>query len=60
VKSLDASASTELTVVQAESKRGAFAKIAVLPSFMLCCYLVMFFYFRSKGGYKPIEIGAGH
>ena len=60
VKALDAAASTELTAVQAESKRGAFAKIAVLPSFMLLCFLVMSFYFRSKGGYKPVEIGAGH
>ncbi len=58
IKALDATASTELTAVQAESKRGAFSKIAVLPSFMLACYLIMFFYFRSKGGYKPLEIGS--
>jgi len=25
---------------------------------MLLCYLLMLFYFRSKGGYKPVAIGA--
>ena len=44
--------------MQADSKRGAFGNIAVLPSFMLLCYLVMWFYFRQKGGYKPVAIGA--
>ncbi len=58
IKALDATATAELNAVQAESKRGAFAKIAILPSFMLACYLIVFFYFRSKGGYKPIAIGA--
>lgn len=58
IKALDAASTAELTAVQAESKRGAFTKIAVLPSFMLLCYLIMFLYFRSKGGYKPIAIGA--
>lgn len=56
IKGLDAAAAKELLTAQAESKRGAFAKIAVLPTFMLLCYLIMFFYFRSKGGYKPVEI----
>lgn len=59
IKSLDAAATTELTAVQAESKRGAFAKIAVLPAFMLACYVLMWLWFRSRGGYKPIELGHG-
>lgn len=59
IKALDEAATAELTAVQAESKRGAFAKIAVLPAFMLLCYLVLLLYYRSKGGYKPIAIG-GH
>lgn len=59
VKALDEAGTKELTLVQAESKRGAFARIAMLPVFMLVCYLGMFFYFRSRGGYKPVEIGHG-
>ncbi len=48
----------QLETVQAAAKRGAFTTIAILPSFMLVCYLGLFFYFRSRGGYKPVEIGA--
>jgi hypothetical protein len=58
IKALDAASTAELNTVQADSKRGAFASIAVLPGFMLLCYLLMLFYFRSKGGYKPVAIGA--
>ena len=58
IKALDAAGAEELNKVQADSKRGAFGNIAVLPSFMLLCYLVMWFYFRQKGGYKPVAIGA--
>ncbi len=59
IKALNEADTKELTAVQADSKRGAFTDIAVLPGFMLLCYLVLWFYFRSKGGYKPVAIG-GH
>jgi hypothetical protein len=32
----------------------------VLPGFMLVCYLGMFFWFRAKGGYKPVDLAASH
>lgn len=38
-------------------KKAAFLQVAVLPTFLLICYLGLFFYFRAKGGYKPEEIG---
>ncbi|MCB1278253.1 MFS transporter [Prosthecobacter sp.] len=56
IKALDAASANELNAVQADSKRGAFTNIAVLPAFMLVCYLVMLFYFRARGGYKPVAI----
>ena len=59
IKALDEASAKELNSVQADSKRGAFANIAVLPGFMLLCYLGMWLYFRAKGGYKPIALG-GH
>jgi hypothetical protein len=59
IKTLDEASVKELTLVQADSKRGAFTNIAVLPGFMLVCYLGLFLWFRSRGGYKPVEIG-GH
>lgn len=59
IKALPEADARELESVQADSKRGAFTNIAVLPGFMLLCYLVLWGYFRSKGGYKPVAIG-GH
>ena len=49
----------ELEEVQALSKRGAFTNIAVLPAFMLICYLGMWLYYRARGGYKPLSLD-GH
>ncbi|MGD9417698.1 MAG: MFS transporter [Verrucomicrobiota bacterium JB025] len=37
---------------------GALGKMAIFPAFMLVCYLGLLLYFRSKGGYKPVDIGA--
>lgn len=34
----------------------ALGKMAMFPGFMLCCYLILIFYFKSKGGYKPVQI----
>ena len=36
----------------------ALAKMALFPTFMLACYIAMFFYFKSQGGYKAVELGA--
>lgn len=37
----------------------ALAKMALFPSFMLVCYVILFLYFKSKGGYKA-EVLTGH
>jgi hypothetical protein len=36
---------------------GALGKMAMFPGFMFICYIGLIFYFRSKGGYKAVEIG---
>jgi MFS family permease len=59
VQALDANSKKELEEVQALSKRGAFTNIAVLPAFMLICYLGMWLYYRARGGYKPLSLD-GH
>lgn len=56
IKSLPAADLARLESVQADSKRNVFTTIALLPAFMLACYLGMFLYFRSRGGYKPVEL----
>jgi MFS transporter, DHA2 family, metal-tetracycline-proton antiporter len=45
--------------VQDEFKKLTFARTAILPSFLLACYVGLFLYFRAKGGYRPVEIGGG-
>jgi hypothetical protein len=35
----------------------SLAKIAIFPVFMLLCYIGLFLYFKSKGGYKAQVIG---
>ena len=37
----------------------ALAKMAIFPTFMLVCYLLLFVYFQAKGGYKPVELTGG-
>jgi hypothetical protein len=56
IKALPAPQLQQLEVLQAASKRNVFTTIALLPAFMLLCYLGMFLYFRAKGGYKPVEL----
>ena len=42
--------------VQTTSKQSALSTVAIFPGIMLISYLGMIFYFRSRGGYKPIEL----
>ncbi len=48
-----------ITEVKYPHKKAAFIQVAVLPTFMLICYLIIFFYFKSRGGYKPVELEDG-
>ena len=43
--------------IQEGAKKDALKRVAILPIFMFLCYIGLIFYFRSKGGYKPVEIG---
>lgn len=59
VAALTTEKKAELEKVQALSKRSQFVTIAILPTFMLVCYILLWFYFKSKGGYKPVSISHG-
>jgi MFS family permease len=37
-------------------KKGALKKIAILPLMMFIAYLLLIFYFKRKGGYKPLDL----
>ena len=38
------------------SAQKALFNMTVFPLMMLIAYVLMFLYFRSKGGYKPLEL----
>jgi MFS family permease len=49
----------EKSVVQATQntmKKRTFAWTAWLPALMLVCYVGLFLYFRSRGGYRPVDL----
>ena len=46
-----------VATIQEGAKKSALKTVAILPVFMLLCYLGLIFYFRSRGGYKPVLIG---
>lgn len=56
IKALPEAQTKELELVQAASKRSVFTTIAILPAFMLICYIGMFFWFKARGGYKPVAL----
>lgn len=45
--------------VSKSAKQGALRKMVVFPLIMLVCYLGMIAWFRSRGGYKPVDLLGG-
>jgi MFS family permease len=57
---LPAADKAPVDAVLAETRQKSLNHFAVLPMIMAACYLLLFIYFKSQGGYKPVVIGAGH
>jgi hypothetical protein len=49
----------EIDAVKAAAKKNALATVAIFPAIMFVCYVGLFIYFRSRGGYKA-EVLTGH
>jgi len=49
-----------LDQITSEVKKETLFTIAILPTIMLVCYLILMVYFRSKGGYKTVHIHEEH
>lgn len=45
-----------ITEIQEEGRKDALLTVAILPAFMFLCYVGLILYFKSKGGYKPVDI----
>jgi hypothetical protein len=55
----DETAKATVNTAKTTGQFSALGKMAMFPAFMLVCYLGLIAYFKSKGGYKPVQIGAG-
>ncbi len=42
--------------ITSSAKQNALMTVAIFPAIMLACYLILIFYFKAKGGYKPVEL----
>jgi MFS family permease len=64
VKSAAITETADAETIKTATTTGQFSalgKMAVFPAFMLICYLGLILYFRSRGGYKPVNLGdQGH
>jgi hypothetical protein len=49
----------KLKDISGRSRQGALADMVVFPTFMLCGYLILIVYFKTRGGYKA-EVLTGH
>jgi MFS family permease len=47
-----------LAAIDSRTKQATLGKIAVLPSIMLVCYLILIGYFKVKGGYRAEQLVA--
>ena len=45
-----------VTTTREESNQKALGKMIIFPLFMLVCYVILIVYFKSRGGYKPVDI----
>jgi hypothetical protein len=54
----DAAGKEALNTANTTGQFAALGKMAVFPSIMLAGYVILIFYFRTRGGYKPIDIAA--
>jgi MFS family permease len=46
----------EVEHVRTANNQSTLAKVAVLPAIMFFCYLSLILYFRSKGGYRQVQL----
>lgn len=53
----DEKAKETLKTAATTGQFSALGKMAMFPAFMLVGYIALILYFKSKGGYKPVEIG---
>jgi MFS family permease len=59
VKTLPESQRETIETIQMDARKDVLKLVAILPCFMLVCYLLMILYFKARGGYKA-QVLTGH
>lgn len=59
-KDLATKLSKEVEDIKNKAPKSSLGKIAIFPVFMLVAYIGLFLYFKSRGGYKPVNLDASH
>ena len=54
----DAKSQADLQTATTAGKFSALGKMAMFPAFTFACYLALIGYFKSKGGYKPVQLNS--
>jgi MFS family permease len=54
----DAKSQADLQTATTAGKFSALGKMALFPIFTLACYLALIVYFKSRGGYKPVQLAS--
>jgi MFS family permease len=53
---LPAAEQEEITGIEAVAKKEALFYVAIFPVIMFVCYLLLFLYFKSRGGYQQVHL----
>jgi hypothetical protein len=53
---LDEKETEALGAIEAAAPQATLKTTALFPAVMLACYLLIIFYFKGRGGYKPVDI----
>jgi hypothetical protein len=51
---------TVVEEIRAVNNQATLARVAVLPGIMFVCYCALIIYFKSRGGYRQVEISSGN
>ncbi len=52
----DEKSAAEIQAATTTGQFSALGKMALFPVFMLACYLALLAYFKSRGGYRPVQL----
>jgi MFS family permease len=52
----DDKAKADIATATTTGQFRALGKMALFPTFMFACYLALIFYFKARGGYKPVQL----